>query len=127
MLRTPAQGLAAGPSGVDPTRHPKLRRWDAAGAVRFLPDGKGWIHLESGNQVRFVDGHYRSGDYWTFPARAATADADSGTIVWPQDGGAPALRFPFGIDRHRCVLGYVDVDDAGAVTAVEDCRTSSRR
>jgi Family of unknown function (DUF6519) len=121
-LRTPAEALGVGPSGVDPSRHPKLRRWDAAGGVRFRPDGSGWIHLENGNQVRFVDGHYRGGDYWTFPARAATVDADSGTIEWPQDGGAPALRSPFGIERHRCVLGYVDTDDQGAITHVEDCR-----
>lgn len=122
VLRTPADALDAGPSGVDPSRHPKLRRWDAAGAVRFRRDGSGWIHLESGNQVRFADGHYRAGDYWTFPARAATVDAGSGTIEWPQDGGAPALRPPFGIRRHRCVLGYLDTDAQGAISAVEDCR-----
>jgi hypothetical protein len=122
VLRTPAEALDADPSGVDPALHPKLRRWDAAGAVRFRPDGSGWIHLENGNQVRFVDGHYRRGDHWTFPARAATVDARSGTIEWPQDGGAPALRPPLGIERHRCVLGHVDIDAAGSITAVEDCR-----
>jgi Family of unknown function (DUF6519) len=122
VLHTPAETLDADTSGVAPARHPKLRRWDAAGAVRFLPDGSGWIHLEHGNQVRFTDGHYRAGDYWTFPARAATVDADSGTIEWPQDGGAPALVAPFGIERHRCVLGHVDVDANGEITAVEDCR-----
>lgn len=123
VLRTPTEALEASPSGIEPARHPKLRRWDAAGAIRFRPDGKGWIHLESGNQVRFVDGRYRSGDYWTFPARAATVDAASGTIEWPQDGGAPALLPPFGIDRHRCVLGYVDIDAGGGIANLEDCRT----
>ena len=122
VLRTPAATLDADPSGVDPARHPKLRGWDGAGAVRFRPDGSAWIPLENGCQVRFVDGHYRSGDHWTFPARAATVDADSGTIAWPQDGGAPALRSPFGVERHRCVLGYVDLDAEGAITSVEDCR-----
>jgi len=90
--------------------------------VRFLPNGSAWIHLEKGNQIRFVDGHYRSGDYWTFPARAATVDGASGTIEWPDDGGTPALQSPFGIQRHRCVLGYVDIDAAGAITKLEDCR-----
>ena len=122
VLRTPGEALDVDPSGVNPSRHPKLRRWDAAGAVRFRPDGSGWIHLENGNQVRFVDGHYRAGDFWTFPARAATVDAASGTIEWPQDAGAPALRRPLGIGRHRCVLGHLDIDAQGAITAIEDCR-----
>jgi hypothetical protein len=122
VLRTPADPLHPNPSGVDPARHPKLRRWDGAGAVRFRPDGSGWIHLENGIQVRFVDGHYRLGDYWTFPARAAEVATGSGTIEWPQDGGVPALRFPFGIERHRCVLGYVDLNVEGQIVEVEDCR-----
>ncbi len=122
ILRTAAEPLSADPDGIDPLHHPKLRRWDAAGAVRFLADGSAWIHLENGNQVRFVDGHYRSGDHWIFPARAATIDTGSGTIEWPHDGGAPALRPPRGIRRHRCVLGYVDVDGAGTITKLEDCR-----
>ena len=109
-------------TGVDADLHPKLRRWDAAGAVRFLPDGSGWIDLENGNQVRFVAGHYRSADYWTFPARAATVDAESGTIAWLQDAAGPAVLPPFGIERHRCILGYVDLDNAGAITLIEDCR-----
>ncbi len=122
VLRTPADPLAAGPTGIDPDRHPKLRRWDAAGAIRFLPDGTGWIHLENGNEVRFTTGHYRAGDHWSFPARAATVDAASGTIAWPDDGGAPALLGPFGIERRRAVLGRLDVDDGGAVTNLVDCR-----
>lgn len=122
ILRTAAEPLAPGQTGVDAARHPKLRRWDAGGSVRFRPDGTGWIHLESGNQVRFTAGTYRSGDYWTFPARAATVDAASGTIEWPQTAAGPALLPPFGIERHRCVLGYVDVDANGTITNIEDCR-----
>jgi len=129
VLRTPAERLHIDPqhpSGVLPERHPKLRRWDAVGAVRFRQDGSGWIHLENGNQVRFLAGHYRSGDYWTFPARAAIIDAASGTIEWPQEQDAenpsPALRSPFGIERHRCVLGYVDISETGRILSVEDCR-----
>jgi hypothetical protein len=128
-LRTGAEPLDTGPDSVDgvhPARHPKLRRWDAAGAVRFRSDGSGWNHLENGVQVRFIDGHYRSGDHWTFPARAATVDTASGTIEWPQDESGPTpqplLRPEFGILRHRCVLGYVDVDEQGAITLIEDCR-----
>lgn len=122
VLRTPAEPLAVSPDGVDPDRHPKLRRWDAAGAVRLRPDGSGWIHLENGVQIRFVDGHYRSGDHWVFPARAATVDPTSGTIEWPSDAGAPAERDPAGVERQRCVLGYLDVDDVGTITGLVDCR-----
>lgn len=122
VLRTPPDPLDAGATGVDPARHPKLRRWDAVGGVRFLPDGTGWIHLENGNQVRFLAGHYRSGDSWTFPARAATVDAASGTIAWPDDGGAPALLPPQGIERQRAVLGRVDVAADGTLTDLVDCR-----
>lgn len=122
VLRTPAEPLAAGPTGVEADWHPKLRRWDAAGAVRFRPGGNGWIHLEQGNEVRFTDGNYRTADYWYFPARAATVDAASGTIEWPQEAGEPALRSPFGIDRHRCVLGHLDIDAQGNIGDLEDCR-----
>ncbi len=90
--------------------------------MRFRPDGTAWVHLENGVEVRFVAGHYRSGDYWHFPARAATVDVESGTVAWPQDGG-PALLPPHGITRQRCRLALVDVDPGGLITRIEDCRT----
>lgn len=119
-LRTP-KDLPDDGTGVVAERHPKLRRWDAAGAVRFRPDGSDWIRVEHGTRIRFVDGHYRNGDYWTFPARTATVDAASGTIAWPQDGPDPALLPPFGVARHRAVLGRFDVTGA-TISDLVDCR-----
>ncbi|HMM42624.1 MAG TPA: DUF6519 domain-containing protein [Thermomicrobiales bacterium] len=131
-LATPAGQLdpgAADGSGVDPALHPKLRRWDGAGAVRFnavAPAGD-WIHLEDGVQVRFTNGRYRTGDYWYFPARTATIDPTLGNIEWPRDGaGDPELLPPHGVEHHYCPLTMVDLaadgDGGLAVDAVTDCR-----
>ncbi|MCD6031126.1 MAG: hypothetical protein K0S78_3300 [Thermomicrobiales bacterium] len=120
-------------------RHPKLRRWDGAGAVRFrdLPGGAGWIDLEDGIQIRFasgVDDHYRTGDYWHFPARAITAeprpvddDPAPGEIGWPRDASdEPALRGPHGIDHAYCPLALITVadndGDGDLETTFTDCR-----
>ena len=122
ILRTPAAALDADPTGVHPTRHPKLRRWDGAGAVRFQPDGQGWIHLEAA--TRSASPTAITGPATTGPSRPARrrSTTASGTIEWPDDSGTPALQFPFGIVRHRCVLGYVDIDGQGRITELEDCR-----
>ena len=124
ILRTPADPLAALPNGVDPVRHPTVRRWDAARGVVLTPDGSGWIHLENGIQVRFTAGRYVSGDYWQFPARTAIVDPASGTIEWPQDAGAPAALPPAGVVHHACPLALVRVvDNGGPATSVnDDCR-----
>ena len=53
--------LAATPSGVDPARHPKLRRWDqldqAAAPVCAIgiKTAAGWLPLEDGISVQFSD------------------------------------------------------------------------
>lgn len=132
VLRTaPASLDPSAPDGVDPSLHPKLRRWDGAGAIRRNAPGAGgdWIHLESGVQVRFDAGRYRTGDWWHLPARTATADPASGTIVWPVDPstGDPALRAPWGIEHHYCRVGFVVLSDADGdgtleITGTEDCR-----
>ncbi|MCQ0091208.1 DUF6519 domain-containing protein [Roseovarius sp. M141] len=59
---------------------PRVRRWDQTGNV---PQGRTLsvtpVELERGIEVSFINGSYRTGDYWVFEARAAT-----GNIVWPQ-------------------------------------------
>lgn len=59
--------------------HPRVRRWDQTGNV---PNGRQLsltpVELERGIEVSFINGTYRTGDYWVFEARAAT-----GNIVWP--------------------------------------------
>ena len=123
-LRTAAAPLAATANGVIPERRPKLRRWDGARAIAFQPDGSGWIHVESGIQIRFVAGQYVSGDYWHFPARAAVITAASGNIQWEQVGGSAALLPPFGVRHHFCTLAVLDVTIAGGAPHLEvrDCR-----
>ncbi|HEV3468472.1 MAG TPA: DUF6519 domain-containing protein, partial [Pyrinomonadaceae bacterium] len=109
--------------GVNKALHPKLRRWDGVGTVKYDPDdaGEGYLDLEGGVQVRFTAGTYKTGDYWNIPARTATADAQSGNIEWPQVSGAPQELPPFGIRHHYCRLALVRSDGA-SLTVLSDCR-----
>jgi photosystem II stability/assembly factor-like uncharacterized protein len=116
-------GVPRGTLGLDPSRHPVLRRWDhrpgVAGA-QALPIIEGtWIELEDGVQVRFEPGgSYRAGDYWQIPARTITAD-----IEWPKDGdGDPLAREPAGVADAYCRLGIVEIDSEGRLTIASDCR-----
>ncbi|HEY4574428.1 MAG TPA: DUF6519 domain-containing protein [Thermoanaerobaculia bacterium] len=118
--------LAAGPALnlADFPVHPKVRRWDSAGAVTIdQPAGNdGWLPLEGGVEVRFEDGTYRTGDYWLIPARAFIGEF-SGDVEWPRDGGNPAAMPPGGVTHHFCKLAVVDFD-AGTkkLSNVRDCR-----
>ncbi len=100
----------------------KLRRWDGAGALKIDPPGAAepFAELENGVQVGFKAGEYHTGDHWLIPARTATADAQSGTIEWPAEGGQPALLPPAGILHHFCKLAVLRSD--GSAFAVQDCR-----
>ena len=101
----------------------KLRRWDGIGALKTNPPGPTapYAELENGVQVRFEPGDYLTGDHWLIPARTATADAQSGTIEWPEQGGAPALLAPAGIRHHFCKLAVLRSDGTGF--EVQDCRS----
>ncbi|HJW92880.1 MAG TPA: DUF6519 domain-containing protein [Thermoanaerobaculia bacterium] len=103
--------------------HPKMRGWDGAGAIKFEPSpvNDDDLELENGILVRFQSGTYRTGDYWTIPARTATADALSGNIEWPSDGTNPLPLLPFGISHHYCRLAMLQRDGSG-ITSVQDCR-----
>jgi hypothetical protein len=100
--------------------NPKVRRWDqhgsdavqltlgAIGITESTPDSPVWIDLEDGIQVMFaLDGSYRTGDYWTIPARVAT-----GQIDWPSTPDATGAAVndalaPDGIRHHYAPLGFV--------------------
>jgi Family of unknown function (DUF6519) len=116
--------LNATPSLVfNAVRHPKLRRWDGIGAVKFHPDDPSdhFLDLESGIQIRFFDGKYVTGDYWTFPARTATADTQSGNIEWPTSGGNALAQAPFGIKHHYCRLAILHWTGV-KFDVIQDCR-----
>ena len=116
---------AVSSDGVNPTLHPKLRRWDGIGAVNTNSTSadSGYIDIEDGVQVRFGTGHYRTGDYWMVPARTATADAQSGKIEWPQDDNkAPVALPPLGIHHHYCPLGLLSFDNNTGFALLDDCR-----
>lgn len=109
--------------GRRPGLHPYLRRWDQrsgsghgggprrakdsatklrGGAVR-IEEG-GWLPLEDGVCVYFEPGRtYRSGDFWTVPARTVT-----GGVEWPTDAARrPLLQSPQGIRVHFAPLAWV--------------------
>jgi hypothetical protein len=104
--------LTATPPPVNPSLHPKLRRWDAPPAtVNATVTADGWTVLEAGVQVKFEPGTYNTGDYWTFPARTVTAGVD-----WPFS----VPQRPHG-DPHRFVrLGIGTL--AGGNLVIQDCR-----
>nr|WSZ99660.1 DUF6519 domain-containing protein [Streptomyces sp. NBC_00857] len=112
--------------GRRPELNPFLRRWDHRSGARHsgsqgqssrtkqggskLRDGAlrieegGWLPLEDGVLVYFEPGKtYRSGDFWTVPARTATGD-----VEWPTDAARrPLLQSPAGIQVHYAPLAWV--------------------
>ena len=116
------------PAGVgrDASRHPLLRRWDNAAPVPAAASGQeGWLELEDGVEIQFVDPQesvYRTGDYWLIPARVATGD-----VEWPREalsaGAArrPLARLPAGVNHHYAPLGVVEWDGR-TLSFGRDCR-----
>lgn len=118
---TRAITLKSAPAGIDPAKHPKLRRWDSVGELKVeVPaTNDGWIALEGGIQVHFAAGNYRTGDYWLIPARTAT-----GEIEWPPfqvPNATPQPQPPVGIEHHYCRLALVQLTPNG-LQVIEDCR-----
>jgi hypothetical protein len=123
-LSSKPTALSAQAGGVDKSLHPQLRGWDGIGAIKFHPNvsDEHFLDLESGVQVRFFAGSFRTGDYWNIPARTATADAQSGNIEWPVDTGSkPLAQLPFGIKHHYCRVAMLHWDGT-KFDAIEDCR-----
>ncbi|HET7537598.1 MAG TPA: DUF6519 domain-containing protein [Candidatus Didemnitutus sp.] len=124
--------LATGGSasnGIDPSRHPKVRRWEKFDTIKTSK----WLLLEAGIEVSFdYDGgtkRARPGDFWQIPARTATPEAtEGGDIEWPRELDAngqpihdnPLPILPRGVRHHYCRLGFVDL--AGGAPAFTDCR-----
>jgi Family of unknown function (DUF6519) len=101
--------------GLQPGKHPLLRRWEGQGQV--AEDANNWVNLEDGLQIQFqpvvaaanaLGAQYRAGDYWLIPARVGLGTAD-GIIEWPQQtdaqGNASAAALPpHGIEHHYAPL-----------------------
>lgn len=112
--------LPAAPDGVTIGGQWIVRRWDQrsasrpeqssnvdeAGLVVRTAGSAGWITLENGLQIRFVDdGAFRPGDYWLIPTRTQLS-GERGGVEWPQnDLGAPQPQAPHGIDHQYAILG----------------------
>jgi photosystem II stability/assembly factor-like uncharacterized protein len=112
-------GLEADPlSMADFPERPIVRRWDGRKNVDAgTPD-----ELEDGVFVEFAEGpdpgdSFRTGDYWTIPARSL-----AGAVDWPESGGVPRFEDPHGSRRLYAPLALVDVDASGVWSNVRDCR-----
>jgi hypothetical protein len=90
----------------------RARQWNQTQGPA-LPVEAGWAELEAGIQVRFDGSDFRTGDYWTIPARVAPA-----AVEWPSD--AP----PQGPEHRLCPLALVTWDASGAAARAhyQDCR-----
>ncbi|MDG2527894.1 DUF6519 domain-containing protein [Caulobacter endophyticus] len=97
--------------------NPKIRGWDGAGAAPIVVpgDNDGFLAIESGLEIGFSAGTYRSGDYWLAAARSGVG------IEWPQNGGVPVAQAPHGIAHAYAKLAILDFDGANW-TPVGDCR-----
>jgi uncharacterized protein DUF6519 len=113
--------LSGAPPGLNMGLHPKLRRWDSAGATTVAIPGTngGWLPLESGIEVLFSNGTYKTGDYWLIPARTAKADIEWPPFAWPNV--APVAQPREGIVHHYCRLATVQVSN-GKLQVTNDCR-----
>ncbi|MET1080526.1 MAG: DUF6519 domain-containing protein [Pseudomonas sp.] len=99
--------------------NPRVRRWD--GWAELLPaapnSANGWVELEDGVEIKFVPGQYRVADYWTVPARTATAD-----VEWPREANKPQFVAPQGILRAFTRLAVLRCQGS-AWTTLTDCRS----
>jgi hypothetical protein len=93
-------------------KRPRIRRWDQRRGPT-LPVTTDWVELEAGIEVRFSEGEFRSGDYWTIPARP----------------GHPVDRvvrdeLPHGIEHRVSPLALVTWEQAknGWKPIIQDCR-----
>ncbi len=121
LVLTPDYGTWPGASASDSVF---FRLWDGIAEVKAFPDGPADpAELEDGIRLAFDAAaadlsNYRTGDYWTFPVRAAGVGNDPSK--WPDHSP------PEGVVRHRVALGIVEWrKDATATRAggdIDDCR-----
>jgi hypothetical protein len=111
--------LSTTSNGVNPNRHPKLRRWDS---IKELPvqvpaTNEGFISLENGVEVKFEAGSYSTGEHWLIPARTAISN-ETGAIDWPFTTPQPSR----GIRHYYCRLALLRRNPGDDTLSVQDCR-----
>lgn len=134
LVDTGGNVAAALAGSFDPLSHPKVRRWDSAGArgLQVAPaelgtgdiTADGWIRLEGGIEVQFDVGSARPGDFWLLPARtAALPGTDDRQLDWPVDPGTGEFitRRPDGVAHHYARLAVLR-RDGSAWAVLDDCR-----
>ncbi|WP_394829209.1 DUF6519 domain-containing protein [Pendulispora albinea] len=99
------------PPFTDPSRHPKVRRWDIASAPIAATAGA-VVSLENGIQVQFQPGTYAAGDHWLIAARtgggSSSIEFPVGTTITNQSPPSPAsLRR--GTEHHYAALALVNL------------------
>lgn len=115
--------LTSSPADFNQTElHPILRRWDQRDDNALdmgLSMTGDWQSLENGIEIKFLDGTYRTGDYWLIPARAAI-NSETGTIQWD----APQGKLPDGTQHHLIRLAVLQQDAQGKFLSLPDgdCR-----
>lgn len=119
-LPSPATRLFGATTAEIAARHTRLQRWDQTGATNtidangLIQVGAGSVAIEDGIEIEFsVDpagGPFRTGDYWVFWARTATATIEE--LV-----NAP----PRGIHHHYAQLAAISGLGTSA-PVVTDCR-----
>ena len=93
--------------------NPKARRWDSDGPQDVVVTGAdNYLPLEDGVEIQFGGGSYHTGDYWLIPARS----------VDDSDPHPPLCRPAFGIRHHYCKLAIIEVNAAGVIKVIDDCR-----
>jgi hypothetical protein len=92
---------------------PKVRAWDSPGPVTITAGG--FLALENGVEVEFGNGSYRTGDYWTIPARSGFG------LEWPMDGNTPRAVPRHGTPHRFARLALLDFQ-GGAWSFIADCR-----
>lgn len=126
------------------SKHPIVRRWEsgeitiAEGAIA----SDKWFELESGILILFdpfvdtrnsgneveIKHHYRTGDYWTIPARASTHN-----VIWPEEtdnqgNKTPQAISPDGVEHYYAPLWIIEVNGDGSIVLMPtnggDCRCS---
>lgn len=120
--------------GVNPQKHPLLRRWDqktrsgltlsdygTVAIAKIESENEDWLLLEDGVQIQFQKPEsgkhsYRTGDYWLIPVRTAT-----GNVEWPRLNNEPQAIPPHGIQHHYAPLAVIAGIRYGQAV-IADCR-----